>query len=48
MKKKFYDYENFSKCKELPNEFKNGKIFKIIFENHQYSPIFSCEDSYIL
>ena len=37
MKEKLYDYENFSKCKELLHEFKNnnkkkfGNIFYIVF-----------------
>ena len=43
MKEKLYDYENFSKCKQLLHEFKNakksknnfGNIFKIIIENRQ-------------
>ena len=43
MNEKLYDYENFSKCKELFHEFKNakksknnfGNIFKIFFENQQ-------------
>ena len=48
MKKKFYDHENFSKCKELGCGFKNakklkynfGNIFKIFFENQHLFCVF--------